>query len=153
MNKRRNTHRLLPLLALSAALAMATSAHAQNRHYDASRANYPSNTSPSIQVTFGTTPHWSTIRGTHVREIREGQRPDYDMFSYGGNYYVYSNNQWYRSRRPRGQFVVIDERLVPREFVSIPRTHWHNYPSAWADNNGNNGRGNHGRGRRGYGNR
>ena len=64
-------------------------------------------------------------------------RPDYDMFRYGGNYYAYNNNQWYRSRRDRGEFRAIDERLVPRQFTMVPREHWRNYPTAWTDANGN----------------
>jgi frataxin-like iron-binding protein CyaY len=88
--------------------------------------------SASLQINFGSTPRWSGIRGTRVREIRGGNRPDYDMFSYGGSYYVYRDNRWYSSRRRTGQFNLIDDRSVPREFSRIPRSHWRSYPSGWS---------------------
>jgi hypothetical protein len=95
----------------------------------------PGGRSASLQVHFGTTPRWMSVRGTRVRMIRQSQRPDYDMFQYGRNYYVYNDNQWYMSRRPRGQFMVMDERFVPRELSRVPRGHWRNYPSEWSDQN------------------
>lgn len=93
--------------------------------------------SATLDVTFASRPHWNSIRGTQVREIRQGERPDYDMFRYGGSYYAYNNNRWYTSRRATGQFVMIDERAVPTAFTAIPRDHWRNYPSEWQDTSGN----------------
>ena len=125
---------LLPLLTLTLALATATTALAQ--------------TSASFQVTFGSTPHWTSVRGTRVQEIRTDERPNYDMFRYGGGYYVYNDNRWYMSRRGRGQFRAIDERRVPSELTQVSKDHWHNYPSSWQDENGNSRYGhNQGRGR------
>lgn len=129
---RPKTHLLLPLLAMSMALGMAALVHAQDRHYQGS-----DNTSMTLQVTFGTTPHWMGVPGTRVREIRQAERPDYDMFRYGRNYYAYHNNQWYMSRRWRGEFSAIDDRFVPNELSRVPREHWRNYPSGWSDQNGN----------------
>ncbi len=135
---------MLPLLASSLVLTLAVSANAQERH-DQERhdSNYGQNrhdqqsTDTNFQVNFTTAPHWTTVRGTHVREIRQGERPDYDMFRYGRNYYVYNNNQWYRSGRSNGEFTVIDERSVPSELSRVPRQHWHNYPSQWSDRDNN----------------
>jgi hypothetical protein len=125
-------HLLLPLLVLSMTLAMVASVHAQDRHYQGS-----GGTSATLQVTFGSTPHWTGIPGTRVRMIRERERPAYDMFQYGGSYYVYNNNQWYMSRRSRGQFAMIDTRAVPSELSRVPRDHWRSYPSGWSDQNRN----------------
>jgi len=72
---------LLPLLAMSLTLGMIGSAQAQDA-------------SANFQVTFGSRPHWTSVQGTRVQEIRQADRPDYDMFRYGGNYYAYNNNRW-----------------------------------------------------------
>lgn len=130
---------LLPLLALSMTLSIATSAQAQDR-----RSSVPN---ASLQINFGRAPHWVAIQGTNVREIRQGERSDYDMFRYGRLYYAYNhdNGRWYRSRGYSGRFMLIDDRSIPRELRRIPRAHWRNYPPAWGNNGGNpasNGRGN-----------
>ena len=128
---RPQTHPLLTLLALSVTFAMAASAHAQDRHNQGS-----GGTSVTMEVTFGTTPHWVGIRGTRVMEIREGERPGYDMFRYGRIYYVYNNNRWYMSRRWRGRFTAIDDRSVPGQLFRVPREHWRNYPQGWENKKG-----------------
>ena len=151
MTIRSKRHLLLPLLALAITCAVVAPARAQ----------YSSGgTSASLQINFGTAPRWSTIPGTSVREIQMSQRPDYDMYRYGGTYYVYQNDVWYSSRRPQGRFMVINERYVPREFSRVPRNHWRNYPQGWMDRNGNGrgrghnqGRGNNPQGENGGNNR
>jgi len=90
----------------------------------------------TLQVSFRGNPRWTGIRGTRVSEIRQADRPDYDMFGYGGSYYVYSDSRWYSSHRRSGQFTEIDERSVPSAFTDIPRNHWRNYPAGWQDMNG-----------------
>jgi hypothetical protein len=123
---RAKTHLLLPLLALGTTLVVAGLVHAQDRY------NQPSGgVSASLHVSFGTTPHWMGISGTRVEEIRQAERPNYDMFRYGGSYYAYNNNRWYMSRRESGEFAMIDDRSVPSELSMVPREHWHNYPSGW----------------------
>jgi hypothetical protein len=118
----------LPLLALSMTLATTVPAQAQG-------------TSGSLQISFGNTPRWTGIPGSRVRVIRERERPNYDMFQYGGSYYVYQNDRWYSSRRARGNFVAMDERRVPQEISRVPRSHWRSYPAGWTDRDRNNGRG------------
>ena len=123
-------HLLLPLLALSLTLPMAAPVRAQDRHDRG-----PDNASVTLQVTFGNMPHWTGIRGTRVQEIRQRERPDYDMFRYGGAYYAFKNNRWYTSRRMRGGYTVMDDGSVPRELSRVPRGHWRNYPSGWSEPN------------------
>ena len=129
MTIRSKRHLLLPLLVLGLTLAVAAAVPGQGS----------AATAASFQVSFGTAPHWTGIPGTRVREIRQSDRPDYDMFQYGGRYYAYNNNQWYSSRRAQGQFTAIDEGRVPKQFSHVSRDHWHNYPSGWNDQNGHNG--------------
>ena len=131
-------HVLPALLVLGLALVTTSSAQAQDRH-DRDMAG----ATRSMDVQFKTSPHWVGIPGTKVREIRASDRPDYDIFLYGGRYYIFRDGQWYMSRKPRGRFLAIDVRLVPAEFSRVPRGHWHNYPSAWVDEH-QQGRG-HGR--------
>ena len=126
MNTRRRTRLLLPLLALGLTFALVASAHAQDRQHQGG-------TSATLRVSFGTAPHWVDVPGTRVRTIRQGERPDYDMFQYGGNYYAYNNNRWYMSSHQSGDFAAIDDRSVPSDFSGIPREHWRNYPSAWQE--------------------
>jgi hypothetical protein len=117
---------LLPLPGLCFILALAPAARADNPHDRG-----PDGASVSIQISFGTAPHWVAVRGTHVKEIREGERPDYDMFCTGGKYYVYQNDHWYMSRHSKGRFMAVDDRNVPRELSRVPREHWHKYPPGW----------------------
>ncbi len=105
-------------VALSLALGLAPMAHAQDVNF---------------RVDLGRSPHWRKVHGTRVEEIR-GTRPDYDAFRYHGSYYVYNNDNWYMSRRPRGEFTRIDQDRVPQDFRRVPREHWHSYPSGWTGN-------------------
>jgi hypothetical protein len=130
---------LLPLLALGLGLSLAATASAQT--YVQASAGSPS---LSMQISFGTQPRWTTIHGMGVREVYGPGRPDYDMFSYGGTYYVCSDNQWYASRRSSGRFYAIETRSVPRQFSSIPRSHWRHYPNTWSSQNDYGHQGNQG---------
>jgi hypothetical protein len=119
---------LVPLLALGMTLATVATVRAQNRPYERRQ-----DSQTSLTITFGSRPHWVGVPGTSVREIRQGDRTDYDMFRYGRTYYAYNsaNDRWYASRGWRGEFVMIDDRSVPQELRRIPRNHWRNYPVSW----------------------
>jgi hypothetical protein len=133
-------HLLLTLLALSTTLVIAVSAQAQ------------SGTPATLQVSFGSTPHWTNIHGTHVSEISSPERPAYDMFRYNGHYYAYNENRWYMSKQPHGKFTYVDERSVPNEFTKVPPGHWRNYPQGWGDKNGNTHANNNDHGHSNHGN-
>lgn len=123
-------HLLVPLLALSMVLTAAAWVNAQDRGDQRS-----GGTSVSLQVNFGSRPHWVPVEGTRVQAIRQGDRTDYDMFRYGRYFYAYNhaNDQWYRSRTWRGRFVWVDSRYLPSELRRVPRQHWRNYPASWED--------------------
>ena len=125
MNRSPKLRLLLPMLVMGLSLATAATVQVRTGH---------AATNAGLQINLGTAPQWGYVPGTRVREIR-GQRPDYDVFRYGNTYYVYNNDQWYSSRRARGQFRPIDDRYVPRDLNRVPRDHWHSYPSRWSDNN------------------
>lgn len=132
MNVRSKSRILIPLLALGMTLATVASVRADTR--------------ASLQINFGTKPHWVAVPGTSVREIRQGDRTDYDMFRYGRSYYAYNNadGRWYTSRGYQGRFVMIDDRSVPRDLRRIPRNHWRNYPTSWDRNDRDRSYGNRG---------
>lgn len=115
----RRMHLLLPVLALGLMLGTAMPAS--------------SATDVSLQINFGRTPRWETVRGTQVRMIRSGDRSDYDVFRYGSRYYAYNhmNGNWYVSRRYNGRYMLIDDRSVPRELRRVPRNRWRHYPAEW----------------------
>jgi hypothetical protein len=121
MNIRSKNNLLIPALAVGMAFAIAASAHAQG--------------SATLRVTFGSAPHWTGISNSRVEEIRQGERPDYDMFRYGNRYYAYNNSRWYASDQPMGDFTYVDDRSVPSELAMVPRDHWRNYPSEWQNRN------------------
>ena len=126
-----------PLLAMSMVLILAAPASAQDRRYQKSSPGI------SLQINFGSTTHWSRVPGTQVREVRPGDRTDYDVFQYGSRYYAYNhrNDSWYMSRRSRGSFRLIDDEAVPSELRRIPRSHWRNYPTSWEGRNNGYNRG------------
>lgn len=127
MNVRTKSRLVAPLLAMSLVLVLAAPASAQTRRYQKSSPGI------SLQINFGSTPHWSRVPGTQVREIRQGDRTEYDVFQYGRRYYAYNHrsDSWYVSRRSRGNFRLIDDEAVPAELRRIPRNHWRNYPASW----------------------
>lgn len=87
----------------------------------------------TFQVTFGKSPHWVGVQGTKVKEIRQGERPDYDIFKCGGRYYVHNADGWYCSKKSHGDFAKIEETAVPRDLARVPRDHWKNYPAGWTE--------------------
>lgn len=93
----------------------------------------PVRASATLRLNFGGAGHWLGIPGTQVEELPPAERPDHDVFRYGGAYYTHENDRWYMSGRADGNFTAIDDRDVPRDFSNIPRDHWRNYPGNWQD--------------------
>jgi hypothetical protein len=140
MNAQSKLHAWLPTLALALAAATAApAAQAQNGTYVRGEYWVPS---PPL-VEFQYRPQWVPVTRSNVLMVRAAERPYYDMFSYGSNYYIYNDGYWYRSSRWDGSYVAIDARDVPVEIHSVPEAEWHSYPPGWAyyDNSSNmNGR-------------
>jgi hypothetical protein len=108
------------LAALGLTLAVATPALAQNSY--------------RINVDLQSRPALRHVRGTRVYEANGQDRPNYDMFRYGRNYYVYQDQRWYRSRSWHGQFQGIDDRNVPAQFSRVRRGDWQD--ESWMDRHG-----------------
>lgn len=90
----------------------------------------------TLQVRVANTARWYSIRGTSVMQLRGAQRPDFDLFRLGGEYYAFDNDSWYLSRRATGQYRLINERQVPAEMSWVPRYAWQHYPDRWLDDRG-----------------
>jgi hypothetical protein len=86
----------------------------------------------SFRARFRSAPRWTYVRGTRVMDLRSGERPDYDLFRYGGSYYAFRNQRWYMTQDLRMSFSPIQRRQVPREFRRIPESHWNDYPDYWS---------------------
>lgn len=115
---------LLPALALVTSLAAVSPARAQD------------DVNARLQIHLGSYPHWSVVSGTQVEELPMAERPNYDVFRYGGTYYAYSNGRWYSSTNSDGDYYVVQDNAVPREFSRVPREHWRTYPATWSNGGG-----------------
>lgn len=136
MNSHSNLRAWLPMLALAlAAAATAPAAQAQNGNYD--RGQYRAPSPPLVEFQYR--PQWVSVTRNNVLMVRANERPNYDMFSYGSNFYIYDRGYWYRSSRWDGSYVAIDPRDVPVVFHDVPAAEWRSYPSGWAYNNNPNG--------------
>jgi hypothetical protein len=103
-------------------------------------------------------PHFRYLSDLQVSVVSD-ESFGYDMFSVGGSYYLYSEGYWYRSQNPRGDFVAVDARRVPRRILDVDdqQYRWRRHPEGWRagrqkvdhdDRHGrgdNNGQGNGGR--------
>ncbi len=82
-------------------------------------------------ITFTTEPPVVAVPNSRVYVVRQDVRPDYDMFRYGNNWYVYDNGYWYRATDWNGTYTVVNQRSVPMAFRTVPRTEWRSYPTTW----------------------
>lgn len=112
---------------LSLAALVAAPSWAQDPNYNTTRSSAP--LPPT--VTFSTVPVWERVPGTQVSVIRQDQRPTFDMFSFGNEYFLYSNEFWYRASAINGPFVALEGTAVPPELHSVPRANWLKYPADW----------------------
>jgi hypothetical protein len=90
----------------------------------------------TLQVRVANSARWYAIRGTSVKQLRGAQRPDFDLFRLGGEFYAFDNDNWYMSRRASAQYRLINERQVPAEMTWVPRYAWQHYPDRWLDDRG-----------------
>jgi hypothetical protein len=118
------------ILAIGLALlaACATAAMAQDPNYNTARTSAP--LPPT--VSFTTAPVWERVPGTQVSIIRSDQRPTFDMFSFGNEYYVYNDGSWYRASQLNGPYVGLEAKMLPPEFHAVPRASWISYPTTWS---------------------
>lgn len=85
---------------------------------------------PAIQ--FDRDPQFSYLSNRHVSVLSDDSF-GYDMFRSGGTYYLYNGGYWYQSRTPRGPFVAVEARRVPRRIFDVDdhEHRWRNHPQGW----------------------
>ena len=66
-------------------------------------------------------PRWRWMPRERVYVAVNGNR-DYDMYRFGGWYYINDNDNWYRANSWNGPYVLIQDRSVPRAVFSV--TNW-----------------------------
>jgi len=84
-----------------------------------------SNAPPPPRVVLVERPEFVVVPGTLVYTIGN---VDYDIFRYGGRYYLYNDGYWYRARRSSGPYVVVDVRSVPESILRVPPGRWKHHP-------------------------
>jgi hypothetical protein len=137
MDKRSVLRSLTLAVLLGALVTVPASAQGRDDRRDRNRdgdSYYNYDRSSNAQFGLTRNPHWMKVRGTKVMVIRDQDRPDYDMFRFGRDYYVCSSGHWYRSTNWRGSFRPIDGAVLPGDFRKVPREYWRTFPSGWNDN-------------------
>ena len=84
-----------------------------------------SNAPPPPRVVFVERPDVVIVPGTSVYVV---ENTDYDVFQYGGSYYLSSGGYWYRSRSYNQPFAVVDVRSVPSAVLTVPSGNWRHHP-------------------------
>ncbi|TMQ71297.1 MAG: hypothetical protein E6K80_06045 [Candidatus Eisenbacteria bacterium] len=80
---------------------------------------------PPPDIYFRAEPEAVYVPESGVYVVRDA---DFDMFRYGGYWYVSDGGYWYRSSSYRGPFGVIDAHSVPSAIYSTPDRNWRNPP-------------------------
>lgn len=83
---------------------------------------------PPPVIVFHEEPRWVMVPGSRVYMVEEEDQPAYDVFRYGGWYFIYNDGYWYRSTRWSGPFMAVRERFVPRPIMLVPSERWHQHP-------------------------
>jgi hypothetical protein len=75
---------------------------------------------------------WVPVEGTNkVLMVQQDQRPQYDIFSFDGKYWVYRKEHWFRSDTLNGTYALLAPDSVPAEFKTVPKERWVVYPTNW----------------------
>jgi len=109
----------------------------------------PAGTSASLQIRsappppsfqFNDEPRFNLLADRNVSVIADDNF-GYDMFSSGGNYYLYNGGYWYSSSSARGQFVAVDSRRVPKQVFKVndKQYRWRSHPAGWKGGDNNQG--------------
>jgi hypothetical protein len=99
---------------------------------------------PPPTMAFDSDPHFNFLSNHQVSVIADDSF-GYDMFSSGGNYYLYDSGYWYRSESPRGQFVSVEVNTVPKPIFDVNdgEYRWRRHPDGWRAGQQNGDNNNH----------
>ncbi len=79
-------------------------------------------------IVFHEEPRWVVVPRSRVYVVEEEDRPAYDVFRYGGWFYIYNDGWWYRSGHWNGPFIAMRQELVPNAVMVVPERHWRHPP-------------------------
>jgi hypothetical protein len=87
---------------------------------------------PPPSFEFRDEPRFSYLSDRRVGVIADDSF-SYDLFSSGGNYYLYNDGYWYRSPSARGHFRAVESRRVPRDIFNVDdhQYRWRSHPQGW----------------------
>ncbi len=85
---------------------------------------------PAPTFAFAGTPRIAVVPNTRVSRLLEAR--DQDVFRFGGTWYAYSKNFWYRAAQLEGPYHVVDVTLVPRAVLFVPPAWWKHHPQGMA---------------------
>jgi hypothetical protein len=77
---------------------------------------------PPPRIVFASAPRLVVVPGTAVYYVSDDC--DYDIFRYGGYWFVFHDGWWYRSGRHGGPYRVVETRYVPRMVAGVPSKYW-----------------------------
>lgn len=79
------------------------------------------------QITFEKTPRIVVVPATRVSRVMDPAFK-HDLFRFGGTWYAYVTQHWYRADDISGPYRVLDARKVPRAVLFVPPKHWKHHP-------------------------
>ena len=85
---------------------------------------------PPPRVIYQQEPRWVMIPDQRVYVVQDDGL-DYDYFRYGGSYWIYNDDNWYRARRYNGPFYGVRADYVPGPIWQLgDRDHyrWRHHP-------------------------
>ena len=113
------------MLVIMALAALTSMAHAEDRLYfgfEIGVANAPA----APRVNLKAEPRLVAVGETRVHVLADPF--DWDLFRYGGSWYMYSKGYWYRASVHTGPFRVVDVRVVPTVVLRVPPERWRHHP-------------------------
>lgn len=78
---------------------------------------------PPPVVTYRETPETIVVPNTTVHVVK-GKKHKFDYFHYGVYWYIHNDGHWYRARKFRGPFTVVEMKYVPRAIITVPAKFW-----------------------------
>jgi hypothetical protein len=105
--------------------ALANSGHAATQTYFGFQIGVA--TSPAPRVILSDEPRIVAVGHTKVAVV-DDKVFEWDLFRYGGSWFLYSNGFWYRAASPRGPYRAVDVRVVPTVVLRVPPERWRNHP-------------------------
>ena len=82
---------------------------------------------PPPLITFQNVPRMVVVPSTRVTRVTDPACKA-DLFRFGGTWYAYAAQHWYRADDVSGPYRVLDARKVPRAVLFVPPMHWKHHP-------------------------